>query len=330
MNQTIFITGADGFVGRALSVDMVRRGYSVRAAVRERPHEIGLPGQIVKIADIRKYADWSAALAGVDAVVHLAARVHVMRDNDLDPLATFRAVNVVATERIARAAVAEGVRRFVYVSSIKVNGEGTQPGQPYTADDEPVPIGPYGISKHEAELALRIVAEETGLEVVIIRPVLVYGPGVRANFLFMMRCLNWGIPLPLGAIDNKRSFVALDNLVDLIVTCSYHPDAPDQTFLVSDGQDLSTTELLSRLAEALGRPARLIPVPAPVLRIAARLLRNADIAERLCGSLQVDITKTRALLNWNPPVNIDAALRKTAESFLAENMISDRNDVLNK
>ena len=317
MAQTVLVTGANGFVGRALCVDLARRGYSVRAAVRELSRATGLPGQIVQVADIGADADWSSALAGIDAVVHLAARVHVMRDNVLQPRAAFRAVNVGATERLARAAVAQGVKRFVYVSSIKVNGEGTPPGRPYTSDDVPAPVDPYGISKHEAEQALRQLAQETGLEVVIIRPVLIYGPGVKANFLSMMRWLHWGIPLPLGAIKNQRSLVALDNLVDLIVTCLHHPNAPNQTFLVSDGQDLSTTALLRRTAAALGRPARLTPVPVRVLRTAARLLGKADFAERLCGSLQVDISKTRELLGWAPPVSVDEALKQTAQHFLA-------------
>ena len=205
----------------------------------------------------------------------------------------------------------------MYISSIKVNGEATPPGRPYTPADVPAPVDAYGISKHEAEQALRQLAQETGLEVVIIRPVLIYGPGVKANFLSMMRWLHWGIPLPLGAIKNQRSLVALDNLVDLIVTCLHHPNAPNQTFLVSDGQDLSTTALLRRTAAALGRPARLTPVPVRVLRTAARLLGKADFAERLCGSLQVDITKTGELLGWVPPVSVDEALKQTAQYFLA-------------
>ncbi len=207
-------------------------------------------------------------------------------------------------------------QRFVFISTIKVNGEGTPLGQPYTADDVPAPVDPYGVSKHEAELGLMRLAEETGMEVVIIRPVLVYGPGVKANFLSMMRWLHKGIPLPLGAIHNQRSLVALDNLVDLIVTCLHHPAAANQTFLVSDGEDLSTTALLRRTAAALGRPARLIPVPVRVLRTAAHLLGKADFAQRLYGSLQVDISKTRELLGWSPPVSVDDALHKTARHFL--------------
>ena len=317
LTQTVLVTGASGFVGSALCADLVRRGYRVRAVVRELSRAAGLPGQLVQISDIGTHADWSSALAGVDAVVHLAARVHVMRDNALEPLTAFRAVNVIATERLARAAAAQGVKRFVYLSSIKVNGESTPLGQPYTPDDVPAPVDPYGISKHEAELALHRVVRQTALEFVTIRPVLVYGPGVKANFLSMMRWLHKGIPLPLGAINNQRSLVASDNLMDLIVTCLHHPKARNQSFLVSDGQDLSTTELLRRTSLALGRSARLIPMPVPVLRAVARLTGKTDYTERLCGSLQVDISKTRELLGWAPPIRVDDMLKRTARHFLA-------------
>jgi len=262
--------------------------------------------------------NWLIALSGVRAVIHTAARVHVMGNFAGDTLAEFRRVNVAGTLNLARQAVDAGVRRFVFISSIKVNGEQTLPGRPYAADDVPAPVDPYGISKHEAEQGLRQLAQETGMEVVIIRPVLVYGPGVKANFYSMMRWLYKGIPLPLGAIHNQRSLVALDNLVDLIVTCVDHPAAANQTFLVSDGEDLSTTELLRRTAAALGKPARLIPVPAWVLQASARLLGKEDFAQRLCGSLQVDISKTRSLLGWSPPIIVDEALYKTAQHFLQQ------------
>lgn len=312
----VLVTGANGFVGHAVCTELARRGFAVRGAVREVAAAVGLPGEVVQIADVRADADPSPAFAGVDVVVHLAARVHRMRDNVPEPLAEFRAVNSFGTTRIARAAAAQGVKRFVYLSSINVNGISTRPGQPYTADDAPAPVEPYGVSKHEAEQALRELAAVTGLEVVIIRPTLVYGPGVKANFFTMMRWLHRGVPLPLGAIDNRRSFVALDNLVDLIVTCVQHPKASNQTFLVSDGEDLSTTELLQRTAAALGRPARLIPVPVRALRAVAPLLGKADFAERLCGSLQVDIGKTRQVLGWARRVSVDAGLKQAAQYFL--------------
>ncbi len=240
-----------------------------------------------------------------------------MDDQAKDPLAEFRAVNVAGTLNLARQAVSAGVKRFVFISSIKVNGEGTASGKPYTADDTPMPVDPYGISKLEAEQGLQALSQETGMEVVIIRPVLVYGPGVKANFRSMMSWLRKGIPLPLGATGNKRSLVAVDNLVDLIATCIDHPAAANQTFLVSDGEDLSTTQLLQRMGKALGRPARLLPVPASLLQAGAAMLGKRAIAQRLCGSLQVDIGKTRELLGWAPPVSVDDALRKTARAFEA-------------
>jgi nucleoside-diphosphate-sugar epimerase len=217
---------------------------------------------------------------------------------------------------LARQAAEAGVRRFIFISSIKVNGEGTPLGAPYRADAQPQPADPYGISKMEAEQGLRALAGETGMEVVIIRPTLVYGPGVKANFLNMMRWLHKGVPLPFGAIHNRRSLVALDNLVDLIVTCIEHPAAANQTFLVSDGEDLSTTELLRRMATALGAPAHLLPVPSWLLEAGATMLGKKALSQRLCGSLQVDISKTRELLGWTPPLSVDAALRKTAKHFL--------------
>jgi nucleoside-diphosphate-sugar epimerase len=241
-----------------------------------------------------------------------------MNDVATDPLAEFRRINVAGTLQLARQAAKAGVKRFVFISSIKVNGESTTLGQPYTAQQAPAPIDPYGVSKWEAEQQLLALATETGMEVVIIRPVLVYGPGVKANFLSMMKWLYKGVPLPLGAIHNKRSLVALDNLVDLIVTCIDHPQAANQTFLVSDGEDLSTTELLQRMSQALGKRPRLLPVPAWMLATASTVLGKKSISQRLCGSLQVDITHTRQQLDWTPPVSVDVALRKTAQHFLEQ------------
>lgn len=258
---------------------------------------------------------WQTALAGVDVVVHCAARVHVMDDHEADPLAAFRRVNVDGTVNLARQAVAAGVRRFVFVSSIKVNGEATAVGHAYRADDTPAPQDPYGVSKHEAEQQLLQMAAEGLIEVVIVRPVLVYGPGVKANFLSMMRWLCRGVVLPFGAIDNSRSLVAVDNLVDLLVTCTVHPAAANQVFLVSDGEDLSTTQLLRRMACALGKPARLVPIPAWVLRVAAALVGRKALSQRLCGSLTVNIDKTRELLGWAPPVTVDEALAASARYF---------------
>lgn len=240
-----------------------------------------------------------------------------MGDTAADPLAEFRRVNVEGTLQLARQAAKAQVRRFVFVSSIKVNGEWTEPGRPFLADALPDPRDPYGISKSEAEQRLRNLAEETGMEVTIVRPPLVYGPGVKANFMALMTWLVRGVPLPLGAIHNARSLVAIDNLVDLIVTCVDHPAAANQTFLVSDDEDLSTADLLRRMGRALGKPARLVPVPQRLLTLGAMVLGKPGVAQRLCGSLQVDIAKTRELLAWNPPVSVDEGLRRTAAHWLA-------------
>lgn len=310
--QVVLVTGANGFVGSALLRGMRARGIGGSAAARS--DVAGWP--TFRLLGIDASTSWSGAFEGCESVVHLAARVHVMNDRAVDPLAEFRRVNVEGTENLARQAAKAGVRRFIYLSSIKVNGESTRPGQSFTADAAPQPIDAYGISKAEAESRLRSVAEETGLEVVIIRPVLVYGPGVKANFLSMMRWLKRGIPLPFGAIANSRSLLAVDNLVDLVLACLDHPAAANEVFLASDGEDLSTPELLRRTAAALGTKARLLPVPPMLMEAAAALVGKRDVAQRLCGSLQVDIGKTRRLLGWSPPVSVDVALRQTAEDFL--------------
>ena len=314
----ILVTGANGFVGSALTARLASGRVGVRAAVR-RPPTARQPGvEHVAAPSLSADADWRRALTGVRAVVHAAARVHVMRDDARDPLAEFRSANVEGTVALARQAAAAGVERFVFVSSIKVNGESTPPDRPFSANDVPLPLDPYGISKLEAERALGDLARETGLPVVIVRPPLVYGPGVKANFFALLKWLQRGVPLPLGAIHNRRSLVALENLVDLLATCVEHPAAPGQTLLVSDGEDLSTTELLRRLATALGKRARLVPVPQQALIVAARALGAGSIAQRLCGSLCVDIAPTRRLLGWAPPVSVDEGLRAAAEAFLRE------------
>ena len=311
----VLVTGASGFVGKPLCAELLLQGLFVRAEVRTAKKQVDNSERVL-IGEINAETDWTSALAGITAVIHLAARVHVMTDTADDPLAAFRKVNVEGTLNLARQAAGAGVRRFIFISSVKVNGEGTLPGQPYTADNQSAPTDPYGISKREAEDALRRLADETGMEVVIIRPPLVYGPGVKANFQSMMCYLDKGIILPLGAIKNHRSLLALDNLVDLIITCLQHPAAANQTFLVSDGEDLSTPELLRRMAAALGKKARLVSVPEAILIGGARLLGRQAMAQRLCSSLQVDISKARDLLGWRPPVTVDEALRKTALYYM--------------
>ncbi len=308
----ILITGATGFVGKAcvqrfLADDELRRlVVAVRRGGQRWPEQV-LP---IVTGDFNPSTAWSIALEGVAVVVHSAARVHVMHDNEFDPLTAFRADNVDVTLNLARQSAAAGVKRFVFISSVKVNGESTQPGRVFTEADAPNPQDAYGQSKHEAEQGLRQLSADTGMEVVIIRPPLVYGPGVKANFAALMRAVQRGWPLPLGAVHNQRSLVALDNLVDFIVTCITHPQAANQTFLVCDGQDLSTTDLVRGMAQAAGMSAHLLPVPVWVLQAGASLLGKGDAVQRLCGNLQVDISKARSLLGWVPPVSVAEGLRR--------------------
>jgi nucleoside-diphosphate-sugar epimerase len=308
----VLVTGANGFVGQAVLLRLnSMSGVTAIGSVRRVSTVADAGAPLLTMGELSAQTDWSGALAGVQAVVHTAARAHVVQESAADPLEEFRRVNVQGTLNLARQAAASGVRRFVFVSSIKVNGEATQLGHPFTADDAPAPLDAYGVSKMEAEQGLREIAQQRGMEIIIIRPPLVYGPGVKANFAAMMRWLRRGVPLPLGAIHNQRSLVALDNLIDLLVTCLRHPAAANQTILVSDGEDVSTTELLCRMGQAIGRPARLVPVPSYMLKLAAMLVGKQDVAQRLCGSLQVDIEKTRCLLGWAPPISLDEGLRRT-------------------
>jgi len=260
--------------------------------------------------------DWSIALLGVRHVVHLAAKIHTAEEKCLDRLAEFRRVNVEGTARLARQAAAKGVQRFIFVSSIKVNGDFTEINRPFSVDDLPAPKDAYGVSKHEAEQVLREISAETGMEMVIIRPPLVYGPNARANFGLMMRCLALGLPLPLSALsNNRRSLVAIDNLVHLIMTCLTHPAAKNQTFLVSDGEDLSTVDLLRRIGVVLNRPVRLFYVPPVLLKLGAIAINKAAVYQRLCNSLQIDMTKTCQLLDWAPPLSVDEGLRRAVARF---------------
>jgi nucleoside-diphosphate-sugar epimerase len=314
VNKRVLVTGASGFVGRALCAELLSSGFKVRMANRSPlsmvcASEAGYEKNV--IGQIDGATDWSAALAGVDLVIHLAARVHVMREQTADPLAEFRRVNTAGTEHLARAAAASGVKRLVYVSSIKVNGEETHSGQHYKEADLPAPVDPYGISKWEAEQALLRVATETGLEVVIVRPPLIYGAGVKGNFAQMLKVLAKGIPLPLASIKNLRSLVYIGNFVGALLTCATHPAAVGQTYLVSDGEDVSTPELLRQLGAAMGRPARLLPCPPGLLRLVGRILGKADQLDRLLGSLQVDSSKIRCELGWKPQFTLQEGLRLT-------------------
>jgi len=310
MTQRVLVTGGQGFVGKALASSLLAQGLIVRASTRQNSASTDRRLECVQTTDLSAKTDWLPVVQAIDTVVHCAARVHVMHDTEADPLSAFRAVNVEGTLNLARQAAAAGVNRFVFISSVKVNGESTEPGRAFAEADLANPQDSYGVSKHEAEQGLRQLAADTGMEVVIIRPPLVYGPGVKANFAALMRAVQRGWPLPLGAVHNQRSLVALDNLVDFIVTCITHPQAANQTFLVSDGQDLSTTELVCGMARAAGVPTRLLPVPVWALQAGATLLGKGDAVQRLCGNLQVDISKARSLLGWVPPVSVDEGLRR--------------------
>lgn len=310
--MNILLTGASGFFGRHFARRLAREHlFHATAAVRS---NVVLPvPQICIPLGLDVGTDWAGALQGQDVVIHAAARAHIMQDESVDPLAEYRRVNVAGTLRLANQAVEHGVKRFIFISSIKVNGEGTPLGSPYQAEDLPKPEDAYGISKLEAELALMQFSRESGMEVVIVRPPLVYGPGVKGNFASMIRLVQKGVPLPFGAVHNKRSLVAIDNLVDLIVRCIDHPAAANQVFLAGDGEDLSTTELLRRVGFAMGKPARLVPVPAGLLQFGATLLGKKAMAQRLLGSLQVDISKTCEMLDWKPPYTVEEGLRRCFE-----------------
>ncbi|VVO02142.1 N-acetyl-alpha-D-glucosaminyl-diphospho-ditrans, octacis-undecaprenol 4-epimerase [Pseudomonas fluorescens] len=310
----VLVTGAGGFVGEALVFRiLLDKRFAPVAAARGATR---LQGLCAVVPFDLNNDPVIPSLDQIRVVVHAAARVHVMNDTASDALAEFRKVNVSGTIRLARLAAEAGVKRFVFISSIKVNGESTPLGQPFKAEDTPSPIDPYAISKWEAEQALRQLADQTGMEVVIIRPPLVYGPGVKANFLSMLNWLEKGVPLPLGAINNRRSLVSIANLIDLLVTCIEHPAAANQTFLVSDDEDVSTTQLLKGLGGALGKKTHLLPLPEWLLMLAASVAGKQSVAQRIFGTLQVDISKTRDLLGWVPPVSLDKALRKTAQHYL--------------
>ncbi len=299
----ICVTGATGFVGAALCDLLAVLGHSVIKVVRR---DLG-PGSIA-VGEISAATSWAEAVAGCDVVVHLAARVHVMQETVADPVALFDAVNTIATRNLVLAAARAGVKRFVFVSTVKVNGESTAPGHPFTENDAPAPQDAYAWSKYQAEEELKRLAHQHAMEFVIIRSPLVYGPGVKANFASLMRLVARAWPLPLGGIHNQRSLVGLGNLVDFIATCVAHPNAANQTFLVSDGQDLSTTELVRAMACAAGVTARLLPVPAGLLLLAGTCLGQGAAIHRLCDSLQVDIAKARTLLGWVPPHSVSSGL----------------------
>ena len=313
--STVLVTGATGFVGRYLCSRLLKENFRVRGTLLKSEYASALISGVepVTVKPLAADTAWGHALAGVETIIHLAARVHIMDDPSADPLAEFRKVNVEGTAHLAGEAARAKVKRFVFISSIKVNGE--ENSASYSPESPVNPSDPYGVSKWEAEQALRKIETETGLEVVIVRPTLVYGPGVKANFLNMMKIINRGFPLPLASISNKRSLIYIGNLVDALATCATHPSAAGQTFLVSDGEDVSTPELIRRTASALGVPARLFPVPSSIMHLAGKLTGKSAAVNRLTGSLTVDGTKIRQELGWKPPFTMEEGLAETAIWF---------------
>jgi nucleoside-diphosphate-sugar epimerase len=312
----VLVTGPTGFVGRVLCAHLAAAGHDVRGAVRRAVADPDARVHYVIVGDIRGDTNWMEALAGVDCVIHLAARVHVLGDAETNSHLYFE-TNEHGSRSLARAAAAAGVRRLVYLSSVKVNGEVTA-GRPFTPEDVPEPTDAYGRSKWLAECSIREVERQSGMESVIIRAPLVYGPGVRANFLRLMRWAESSWPVPLGAVRNQRSLVSVWNLCDLLTHVLACPAAAGRTWMVSDGDDVSTAELVRRIAGAMVRNVRIIPVPLVALRACASLVGRGAEVQRLCSSLTVDISRTRRDLNWSPPVGVDEALRRTVEWYLKE------------
>ena len=318
IDSKVLVTGANGFIGQGLCQKLVADGWAVAGAVRNESAAGKLRGEVesVIVGAVGPDTDWVPALSGVDSIVHLAARVHVMQKRVAEPAAVYRAVNVAGTARLAKTAASMGVRRLIYLSSIKVNGEGKP--VPYTEHDEPMPADPYGISKYQAEQILQEIAATSDLEVVVLRPPLVYGPHVKANFQQLLNVVDKGLPLPLAKVKNRRSMIFLGNLIDAILVCIQHPAAAGKTYLVSDGRDMSTPEILQKTAAVLGKPSRLFPFPIPLLRLMAKPAGKSDAVKRLLDSLCVDISKIRAELNWKPRFTMEEGLSQTANWYLAE------------
>lgn len=312
--MTILITGANGFVGSALCENLRMDAVSIRRALRS-PKSTLDEDHNIAVGDISLETDWSSALQNVTAVVHLAARVHLMNESNPDPFSEFCFVNVEGTVNLASQAAAHGVSRFIFLSSIKVHGELTKKGQPFTVDDVPAPQDPYGVSKFEAEQKLWQISKETGMEIVVLRPPLVYGPCVKGNFLRLMQVIDKQWPLPFGSLQNQRSLIYLGNLVDVIRLCLTHPKAAGKAFLVSDGDDISTPELVRLIAASLGRRPFLLPVPVSWILLAGRLLGKQAAVDRLLGSLCADISTLREDLGWTPPYTMQEGLEATAQWY---------------
>lgn len=314
--KNVLVTGANGLIGNALCRRLLAKGWHVRGAIRFPSKKAALPLGVdtVEIGSIGPSTEWEPALEGIDTVVHLAARVHVMKAGTADPIAAYRNINVAGTKHLAHLASSKEVRRFVYVSSINVNGEGR--ADPYTEADQPAPVDLYGISKFEAEQELQSIADKTGLELVIVRSPLVYGPEVKANFLQLVKLINRGVPLPFAGVRNHRSMIFLENLVDALLICLTHPGAVGNTFLVSDGKDISTPELVQKISSALGKTPRLYPFPPKVLHLLAKALGRSRAASRLLDSCTVDSSKIHTELDWKPPFSMEEGLRETANWYL--------------
>jgi nucleoside-diphosphate-sugar epimerase len=312
--MAILITGANGFVGRFLCHELNQKGYLIRAAVRSLNNRLKNFEEI-EVGSIDSTTNWTSALKNIDVVIHLAARVHVMQDNAVNPLEAFRKVNVEGTKCLALAAAKSGVKRFIFLSTVKVNGEKTSKNKPLTEDAPPAPKDDYGLSKHEAERILLEISKDTGMEIVIIRPPLVYGEGVKANFASMLRAVRNRVPMPFGNVKNLRSFVYVGNLISLIVRCVDHPNAANQTFFVSDGCDLSTTQLLQRCADVLDVKPILFSVPQSWIKGVIVFFGRNDLAQRLLGDLQLNISKARILLEWTPSISVIDGLKATVQGL---------------
>lgn len=312
----VLITGANGFVGSVLSEQLVTEGFIVRGAYRSKLTADSRPNIIEKtiVGDINSNTDWQKALREVDIVIHLAARVHVMQETETDPLSAFKAVNTQGTINLAEQAANSGIKRLIFLSTIKVNGE--QSDKVYSVSDQINPSDPYALSKWQGEQGLQAIGKKSDMAVVIIRPSLVYGPQVKGNFLRLIKLIQKGLPIPLASVKNKRSMVSIDNLCDLIKTCIQHTKADGEVLLVSDGHDLSTPELIRLIAINLQKPARLLPFPVGWLNFLATLVHKRQVIERLCGSLQVDIEKNQEILNWQPPFTVSEGIRKTVAAYL--------------
>jgi nucleoside-diphosphate-sugar epimerase len=309
----ILVTGSTGFIGTALVRLLAQQGHALVLVKHRRVHEQFQTD--VHAMELATTVNWQKLLEGCDAVVHLAARVHVMKESATDTAGEYFKINAVATQRLAKQAAQTGVKRFIYLSSLKVSGEQNVNGRAFTEDDHPQPEGAYAKSKHQAEQALLQIAQQSGMEVVVVRPPLVYGPNVRANFLNLLKVINCGVPLPFMCVKNVRSYIYVENLVHFISICLEHPRAANQVFLVSDGEGVSTPDLIRKCAEALGAPQRLIAFPQSGLAFLCKILGKSALYQRLCGNLSVDISKINALLGWQPPYSIDEGLSATAQVF---------------